>query len=202
MKVIIAGSRHITDYDFVSNIIDESPFLITEIVSGEAKGVDSVGKRYGYLHRIPIKAVPAYWKRYGLEAGPIRNCKMAQYADALIAIPCVCSKGTRHMIAEARRLNRPSFIKATSCPICLRKIQESKYDRQLNVFATRLKRLRTSFNYTQKELAIRINYLDLNKNIISHLETGRKKPALKLLWELAEALDAPIDYLLGRSDQL
>ena len=44
MKVIIAGSRDIIDYQLVVDTIKESNFIITEVVCGEASGVDSLGK--------------------------------------------------------------------------------------------------------------------------------------------------------------
>lgn len=46
MKVIVAGSRTITNYERVKQVIAEFPFLITEIVSGGARGVDQMGERW------------------------------------------------------------------------------------------------------------------------------------------------------------
>ena len=43
MKVIIAGSRNFTDYKVLQDAIKNSGFKITEVVSGGAKGVDSLG---------------------------------------------------------------------------------------------------------------------------------------------------------------
>jgi hypothetical protein len=47
MKCIIAGSRTINDYDIVVKAIKESGFAISEIVSGEAAGPDTIGITYG-----------------------------------------------------------------------------------------------------------------------------------------------------------
>ena len=55
MKVIVAGSRSICNYSFVSASIDSSGFLISEIISGVAKGVDLLGEKYAREHNIPIK---------------------------------------------------------------------------------------------------------------------------------------------------
>ncbi len=46
MKVIIAGSRNITDYSLVKTAIQESAFEIDCVVSGMAKGVDSLGESW------------------------------------------------------------------------------------------------------------------------------------------------------------
>jgi predicted Rossmann fold nucleotide-binding protein DprA/Smf involved in DNA uptake len=65
MKVIVAGSRDITDYVWVLRAISEAKFKITEIVSGGAKGVDSLGEMYAKENGIPLKVFPADWKTYG-----------------------------------------------------------------------------------------------------------------------------------------
>jgi len=46
---------------------------------------------------------PADWNRHGRAAGPIRNEKMAEVSDALIAFLDGKSRGTRSMIEIARR---------------------------------------------------------------------------------------------------
>lgn len=79
--VIIAGPRTIIDYELLLNAIKLSDIEITEVVSGNAKGVDSLGERYAKENNIPLKVFPADWKTYKKAAGPIRNSGMAQYAQ-------------------------------------------------------------------------------------------------------------------------
>jgi hypothetical protein len=98
MKTIIAGSRIITKYEDVLEAISLVGWNITEVVSGGAKGVDKFGERYAEDHKIPLKRFPADWNKYGRGAGVIRNNDMAEYADALIAVWDLRSKGTKHMI--------------------------------------------------------------------------------------------------------
>ena len=50
MKVIIAGSRSITDATIVEKAINESGITITEMVCGGASGVDTLGEEWGILH--------------------------------------------------------------------------------------------------------------------------------------------------------
>lgn len=102
MKVIIAGSRHIDDYNLVAQAIDDSGFSITEVVSGCCRGVDKLGESWARSHGIPIEHYPADWQNFGKAAGPVRNRGMAQYADALIAILAPGSKGTADMIRQAK----------------------------------------------------------------------------------------------------
>jgi len=103
MKVIIAGSRNITDYNAIKNIIEQSQFEITEVVSGMARGIDSLAVKYAQENNIQLKQFPADWNKHGKSAGPIRNTEMANYADALIAIWDGQSRGTKHMIDVATK---------------------------------------------------------------------------------------------------
>jgi hypothetical protein len=101
VKVIIAGGRDFWDCAVCDNAIERSGFKITEIVSGGAQGADALGVQWARLHGIPMRHFPAQWKEHGRAAGPIRNRKMAEYADALIALPG--GRGTANMVAEARK---------------------------------------------------------------------------------------------------
>lgn len=127
LKTIVAGSRSITDYELVSAAIKESNFEISEIVSGTAKGVDSLGERWAEENNIPVKRFPAPWddvknkpeneigqnsfgKKYWKRAGAFRNQQMADYVDALIAITNG-SSGTADMIERAKKKGLTIFIK-------------------------------------------------------------------------------------------
>lgn len=108
MKVIIAGSRDITDYDTVVESMGDCSFDATEIVSGCAKGVDTIGERIADNLDIPLKKFPANWDKHGKAAGPIRNRQMAEYADAAIVIHNG-SKGSLNMIQQMKKLNKPVY---------------------------------------------------------------------------------------------
>lgn len=102
MKTIIAGSREIDDAELVEVAIADSGFVITEVVCGCAPGVDMLGSNWAARHNVPVKCFPAKWSEYGRRAGPIRNCEMAKYADALICVHRN-TPGSLHMVREARR---------------------------------------------------------------------------------------------------
>jgi len=76
---IIAGSRWITDYQALCRSIEISGFRITEVVSGTAKGVDTLGERWARERGIPIKQFVPDWQNHFLAAGPIRNGEMIEY---------------------------------------------------------------------------------------------------------------------------
>lgn len=105
-KVIIAGGRDFNDYkklkkccnNILKNVDDE-----IEIICGGAIGADSMGALYGKEMGYKIKYFIPDWNNLGKKAGILRNCDMADYADALIAFWNNSSKGTRHMIEYARK---------------------------------------------------------------------------------------------------
>jgi hypothetical protein len=107
MKTIIAGSRSITNEEYVKYCLNEfaEEIPITEVVSGCAKGVDRIGENWAKTRKIPVKQFPADWSNLGKKAGIVRNCKMVDYADVLIAFWDGRSKGTRHVIDYALKKN-------------------------------------------------------------------------------------------------
>lgn len=110
MKVIVAGSRSITALLVVEMAWKDSQFEITELISGGARGVDSLGEQLATQKGIPIKRFTPNWDLYGKKAGILRNMEMGRYADALIACHDGSSRGTAHMISFMQSLNKPVFI--------------------------------------------------------------------------------------------
>lgn len=111
MKLIIAGSRTINDIRLIVKAIHKFNLInISEIVSGEARGVDRLGERYARLKGIKVKPFPADWDRYGKSAGYRRNAVMAKYADCLLPIWDGESKGTNHMIDLMKRYKKPFYV--------------------------------------------------------------------------------------------
>lgn len=110
MKVIIAGSRSVWKFSDVAQAIRNSTFKITEVVSGNARGVDRLGEHWAHIHEVPLKIFPADWEKHGKGAGFIRNRQMAEYADALIAIWDGKSPGTANMIRLASEKGLRVFV--------------------------------------------------------------------------------------------
>ena len=118
-KIIIAGSRSLTNYDEIKPIID---FYLSKriddknlvIMSGMAKGIDEIGHRYAKEHNIAVEEFPAIWKvkgKFDRSAGFKRNGYMAKRSDALLAIWNGHSSGTGHMINIAKKYELDVRIK-------------------------------------------------------------------------------------------
>lgn len=111
MKVIIAGSRNISDgFPIINAAVLASGFDVTEVVSGTAQGIDRAGEAWAYEMELPVRYFPANWQKDGKSAGYRRNYQMADYADALIAIWDGKSKGTDHMITTMKAINKPVYV--------------------------------------------------------------------------------------------
>jgi hypothetical protein len=103
MKILIAGSRSIADYDLLVKVINKLNWKITEIVSGGAYGVDKLGIRYAKENNIKCTMFLPDWDTHGKKAGILRNKDMVEYADALIALWDGESKGTKFTIDYAKQ---------------------------------------------------------------------------------------------------
>lgn len=108
MIVAIIGSRKITSMGVVNATIRAGMKSlgirgsdITSIISGGAKGVDTIVKDIALVCNIPFKEYQADWNKYGRRAGFVRNTEMADVADVVIAVWDGESKGTQHMIKES-----------------------------------------------------------------------------------------------------
>lgn len=110
MRVIIAGSRTIHNYQYVEEAVKESNFNITEVVSGGARGVDKLGEHFARVHGLPCKQFIPDWS-VGPSAGPIRNEQMAKYADALILVWDGYSKGSANMLYNAKKWQKKVYEK-------------------------------------------------------------------------------------------
>lgn len=98
MRTIIAGSREYNNFEAANSILSRCPWKVTEVVCGEARGADAMGKQWAELNKIQVVSFPADWDNNGKAAGPIRNKEMAEYSDAIVVFWDGVSKGTKNMV--------------------------------------------------------------------------------------------------------
>ena len=104
MRIIVAGGRDFSDYEFMVGVLDRLFSRLSEVViiSGMARGADNLGHRYAREHGIEVIEMPANWKAHGRAAGMIRNSAMLEVAEGLVAFWDGKSPGTRDMISKAK----------------------------------------------------------------------------------------------------
>ena len=115
-KVLIAGSRTITDKEHVFKCIDSTGLEFTEIINGYASGVDRIADDYARIHNIPRKRFYPQWKLHGISAGLKRNVQMVEYCEAAILIWDGKSKGTLFTLEEVVKQNKKLFMFNQSNP--------------------------------------------------------------------------------------
>jgi YspA, cpYpsA-related SLOG family len=113
MKTIIAGSRSITSYETLCAVMETCGVVVTEVVSGTARGVDTLGERWAEERGIPVVRFPADWSQ-GRGAGFTRNERMAEYADACVVLWDGSSRGSVHMAKTAKRLGLVTVMRRFS----------------------------------------------------------------------------------------
>lgn len=110
MRVIIAGSRSISDYRAVESAVEASKLAPTRILSGGASGDDGLGGEWAVRNGVDLQVYKADWKLFRSRAGRFRNLQMVLKADALIAVWDGASTGTAHMIESALASNLLVFV--------------------------------------------------------------------------------------------
>ncbi len=112
MKVAIVGSINFTNYELVKKYLDSIKIneIATYIISGGAKGVDTLAQRYAKENGIEMLVFKAEWDKYGKSAGFVRNEKMIRNSDIVIAIWDGVSRGTKNSINWASKLKKPLYV--------------------------------------------------------------------------------------------
>jgi len=114
----VVGYRRFVDYSRAADALDA---FIHEygrpgsIVSGGCEGADQLAERYANNHGITMVTMSADWRdasgggrltpgrNYRQEAGPERNARIVEAADALVAFVSTNSRGTRNTLRLARQ---------------------------------------------------------------------------------------------------
>ena len=110
MKLLIVGSRSITDFDLTPHI----PADGDTVISGGAGGVDCLAEEYADHHRLTKFIVRPRYDLYGRGAPLRRNQQMVDMADAVLIIWDGCSKGTAFTLNYAKKLDKPVTLIQTN----------------------------------------------------------------------------------------
>ena len=109
MKVGVVGSRSFSNYCIVKKLFNKLK-NVQVIVSGGARGADSLGERFAEENNIPTKIFSPEWKKHGKRAGFIRNELIIDESDLVVAFWDGVSKDTKHSISLAEKKGIPVII--------------------------------------------------------------------------------------------
>lgn len=103
MKTAIIGSRGIENVDLSKYI----PSGTDEIISGGAKGVDTLARSYALENKIKITEFLPKYKLYGRGAPLKRNIEIIENADMVLEFWDGKSHGTKYVIENCKKRNIP-----------------------------------------------------------------------------------------------
>ena len=108
MKLAVIGSRDFKDMKVMRESI--ASLQPSTIISGGAKGADTLAKQYAEEHGVHIIEHKPDWKQFGRGAGIIRNKTIVEDADHVLAFWDGKSRGTKHSIHHAEKQNKPLTV--------------------------------------------------------------------------------------------
>ncbi len=103
MKLLIVGSRSITDFEL-------SPYIAADVdtvISGGANGIDSLAEQHADLHRLSKYIIRPRYDLYRRAAPLKRNEEMVDIADAVLVVWDGSSKGAQYTLKYAKSKNKP-----------------------------------------------------------------------------------------------
>ena len=117
MNIGIVGSRNFNDWELMNTVLGELcgyggkyTTIDPTIVTGDARGADTLAVKLARYRDLFVIVHRAHWELYGMKAGPIRNQKIVDDSDALIAFPSKQGTGTQITIAMARKKGIPVHV--------------------------------------------------------------------------------------------
>lgn len=122
MKIAVVGGRDFDNYELLritlrnflfEDISDDTyyeNFYNTTIVSGGAKGADTLAENFAEEYICNKLIFKPDWELYGKQAGFLRNVQIIDNADIVFAFWDGKSKGTQHSINLAKSKNKELYI--------------------------------------------------------------------------------------------
>ena len=114
MKIGIVGGRGFNDYESLkkelSKFIEENSISLNYIVSGGAKGADTLAEKFATEMDVEMIVFKPDFEKFGRGAALARNTQIIQKSDVVFAFWDGKSKGTEHSIMLAKRNIKQVYI--------------------------------------------------------------------------------------------
>ena len=105
MRIAVIGSRGLN-----VDIAEFIPKNVTEIISGGARGIDSLAERWADENGIPKLIIRPNYHEYGIAAPLLRNKTIVDTAELVVAVWDGKSHGTWMTITYAKKKRKPVKI--------------------------------------------------------------------------------------------
>lgn len=108
--VLICGGRNFSDVALLSMTLTKlfRELHVAKVVTGAARGADTLGHAYAKHRGIPATEVKADWSKYGHAAGSRRNQQMLDdHPDIQVVIAFPGGTGTDDMVRRSIRAGVP-----------------------------------------------------------------------------------------------
>ena len=114
-RLAVVGSREFDDKQRLYEILTKNLDRIKIIVSGGARGADSLAVEWAADFGVPFLVFPALWKdpftgQHDRGAGFRRNRYIVEHSDSIMAFWDGVSTGTAHTIKMAEEAGKPVHI--------------------------------------------------------------------------------------------
>ena len=103
LKIGVIGSRSFNDYKLLKDTLDQYKGKVWLIVSGGARGADSLGEKWAKENNVKTLIHRPDWNVHGKAAGFIRNELIVDDSDLIIAFWDGLSRGSEHTINLAKK---------------------------------------------------------------------------------------------------
>ncbi|MBB1137952.1 DUF2493 domain-containing protein [Myroides sp. WP-1] len=114
MKLAIIGSRKFTDFQLLNKTVTTycklHHIVPITIVSGGAKGADTLAEQFAKVHNLEMKIFYPDWELLGRQACSARNTQIVAYADLIFAFWNGSSPGTKDSMTKAEQMNKKLII--------------------------------------------------------------------------------------------
>lgn len=106
LKLAIIGSRSATYKDY-KTITDNIPKNCSEIISGGAKGVDSLAEKFATDNKLCLVKILPNYEKHGKSAALIRNDEIVKRVDFILCFWDGTSRGTQYVMKKCIELKKP-----------------------------------------------------------------------------------------------
>jgi len=108
LRILVCGGRDFSNYDLLCDVLKK--YEVSTIITGGARGADTLAFCWGYDHNKKVLTYPANWKKHGKAAGFIRNQQMLDegHPDLVIAFPG--GRGTADMVRRSKEAGIPTRV--------------------------------------------------------------------------------------------